>query len=157
MTFTYTADPESEDIDAVRLLVGDVDSTEVQLQDEEIQFLIDTWSYKGSMYYVASMAAETIASRYTREINISADSQNIQMSELQQKYLTMGERLRMLHNQLLAGGIVDAGGITAGEQPDPTVKPLSFGLGMHDDPEAGQQNYGGVSVPVWLPEIFGGY
>jgi len=156
MTFTYTASPDDEDIDAVRLLVGDVDPTEPQLQDEEIQFLIDTWSYKGSNYYVASMAAETIASRYTREINLSADSQSLQTGELQQKYLTLAERLRMLHDQLFAGGIVDAGGITAGEQPDPTVKPLSFGLGMHDDPEAGQQNFGGLTVPVWLPEIYGG-
>ena len=156
MTFTYTADPESEPLDAVRFLVGDVDSTEPQLQDAEIEFLVATWEGM-SMYYVAGMAAEAIAAKYAREINISADSQSLSTGDLQEKYLSLAQRLFALHEQLLAGGLVDAGGVTTGEQPDPTVRPLSFGKGMHDDPEAGQQDYGGKTIPVWLPEIYGSY
>ena len=154
--FTYTADPESEPLDAVRFLVGDIDATEPQLQDAEIEFLMSIWDGM-SIYYVAAMAAESIAAKYAREINISADSQSLSTGDLQEKYLSLAQRLLTLHEQLLAGGLVDAGGVTTGEQPDPTVRPLSFGKGMHDDPEAGQQDYGGKTIPVWLPEIYGSY
>jgi hypothetical protein len=142
-------------VDAVRLLVGDVDPSEAQLQDEEINFLITTWADKNTLYYAASMAAETIAARYTREINISADSQTLSTGDLQQKYLSLAQRLMALHAQLLAGGLVDAGGVTTGEQPDPTVRPLSFAKGMHDDPEAGPQDMGG-QAPPWWPEWLNG-
>lgn len=155
--WTYDADPANSDRDAVRFLIGDVDESEPQLEDEQIEWLISIWGDKGSMYYVASMACEAIAAKYAREIDITADSQSLGTNALQQKYLTMAEQLRTLHEQLLTGGLVDAGGILVGEQPDPTVLPLAFGRGMHDNPEAGQQDYGGKDIPIWLPEIYGSW
>jgi len=156
MGFTYTSNPESVPLDSVRFLVGDIDASEPQLQDEEINYLLQLWGDR-SVYYAAAMAAEAIAARYAREVNISADSQSLSAGELQEKYLSLADRLRSQHEQLLAGGLVDAGGVTIGEQPDPTVRPLSFGRGMHDDPEAGQQDFGGYGPPVWIPEINGSY
>lgn len=157
MSFTYTSDPLNTPLDAVRFLIGDVDSSEPQLQDAEIEWLIELWSAKGSLYYPASMAAEAIAAKYSREVTVSADSQSVGMGELQQKYLSLADRLMTQHQQLLAGGLVDAGGVTTGEQPDQTVRPLSFGRAMHDNIEAGRQDYGGVGPHIWLPEINGGY
>jgi hypothetical protein len=154
--WTYTADPATEPRDAVRFLTGDVDETEQQLQDEELDWLITLWGDR-SLYYVAAEACEAIAAKYAREIDINADSQSLGTNALQQKYLTQAERLRSQHEQLLVGGLVDAGGILVGEQPDPTVLPLAFGRGMHDNPEAGQQDYGGKDVPIWLPEIYGSW
>lgn len=154
--FSYTANPTNVPVDAVRLLVGDVDESEPQLQDEEINFLITTWADKNTIYYAASMAAETIAARYAREINISADSQSLSAGDLQEKYLSLAQRLMALHAQLLAGGLVDAGGVTTGEQPDPTVRPLSFAKGMHDDPEAGPQDIAGIYPVYYYPEWMGG-
>lgn len=157
MSFTYTADPANTPLDAVRLLIGDVDESEAQLQDNEIEWLLDIWAGKGSLYYVASMAAEAIAAKYSREVTVSADSQSVGMGELQQKYQSLADRLMVLHQQLLAGGLVDAGGVTIGEQPDQTVRPLAFGRGMHDNIEAGPQDYGGKAPAIWLPEIDGSY
>lgn len=138
------------DLDSVRFLLGDTDESEVLLNDEEINFLIDQWASKGTIYYTASMGAEAIAARFAREVSVNSDSQTLSTSELQQKYLDLAGRLRMQHNQLLSGGNVDAGGMNAGERPDPTVAPLSFGTRMHDNPEAGQQDFGD-----WMD--FGGY
>ena len=39
------------------------------------------------------------------------------------------------------------GGIAPGEQLEPGTKPFAFGKGMHDDIEAGAQEYGGVYPP----------
>lgn len=155
MTFTYGADPTASTIDAVRFLVGDTDSDEVFLSDEEIRWLQSQWDGKGSVYYTASMAAEAIAAKFAREVTTSSDSQSVSTSELQQKFTDLAVRLRAQHQSLLSGGSVDVGGINAGEQPDPTILPLAFGTGMHDNYEAGNQDYGDQWAPIWLPEING--
>lgn len=159
MSFNYSGDPSTSDVDAVRFLVGDTDETERQLEDEEIQFLVTTWRSKSSVYWTASMAANSIAAKYTREINVSSDSESLGASELQQKYLTLAETLRALHESLLSGGNVDAGGIDAGEQPDPTVTSPAFGTGMHDDLSVGRQDYGDygdlANGNARIPEIYG--
>lgn len=158
MGWSYTGDPLSSPIDAIRFLIGDTDSTEPQLQDEEIAFLVTTWRNKGTMYWAASQAAETIAAKYTREIALSSDSQTLDLSQLSQKYMTLAEQLRSKHWQLLAGGNVDVGGITPGQQPDPSVLPTAFGRGMHDNYQAGEQDFGDWDAfePLfYYPEVWG--
>lgn len=154
MTFTYTNDPASSPVDAVRFLVGDMEPDEALLQDEEISWIITQWEDKNSIYYAASMAAEAIAAKFAREVTVSSDSQTVGTSELQQKYLELAVRLREQHKMLLTGGIPDVGGISSGEQPDPTVTSPAFGTGMHDYGEAGQQDMGDRG-PTYIPEYWG--
>lgn len=142
MAFTYEADLSLSKRDQVRFLVGDTDPTEFFLHDDEINWLISQWGSKGSAYYVAAMAAESIAARFAREVTTSSDSQTVSTSELQQKYLDLAARLLRQHETLLTGGVVDMGGVNAGEQPDPTVSSPAFGTGMHDYVAAGSQDYG---------------
>lgn len=160
MSFNYSGDPSTSDLDAIRFLIGDTDETEHQLSDEEINWLVVIWAGKSSVYWTASMAATSIAAKYTREINISSDNESLGTSELQKKYLDLAVSLRALHESLLSGGTVDAGGIDSGEQPDLTVTPPSFGTGMHDDLAAGGQDYGDYNSTLSRlrpPEIFGTY
>lgn len=160
MTWSYSGDPTASPKDAVRFLTGDTDTTEQQLQDEEIAFLVTTWQNKNSVYWTASTAADAIAAKYSREVTLSADNQTLSASELQQKYISMGIKLRAMHFALLAGGNVDVGGITIGEQPQPDVKPTAFGRGMHDNLWAGQQDEGdwnSASQYLYFPEIWGTY
>lgn len=152
MSFTYGEDPAVSEIDAVRFLVGDTREDEAFLSDEEIYWLLNLWGDKGSMYYSASMAAEAIAAKFAREVTVNSDSQTLNASELQQKYMELAVRLRSQHEQLLASGNVDVGGILAGEQRDLTVVPMAFGTGMHDSPEAGTQDYGDNQKPDFYPE-----
>lgn len=158
MSFTYeNLNFAASTVSKVRFLVGDNDPEEFFLHDEEIEWLFETWEHKGSIYFVAAMAAESIAAKFAREISISADSQSLSASELQQKYLTLAEQLMRRHETLLTGAEIDVGGINAGQQPDPTVTSPSFGTGMHDFYEAGNQDQGDRG-PVYSPEWrFGEY
>lgn len=142
MSFTYTGNPSESETDAIRFLVGDTDADEPLLQDEEIIWLSSLWTQQFSVYWTAAMACDAIAARFAREVTFNSDSQTISTSELQQKYLTQAEKLRALHRAFSTGGVVDAGGMLRGVIPDQDVLPLAFGRGMHDDPEAGQQDYG---------------
>jgi hypothetical protein len=153
-TFTYSGDPNNSTRDSIRFLVGDTSADEWFASDEEIEWTVMTWENKNSVYWTASMVAEAIAAKFAREVNTSSDSQTVNTSELMQKFLDLAARLRMQHQQLLSGDAIDVGGINAGEQPDPTVTSPAFGTGMHDDPEAGYQDYGDYgnyqfSWPPW--------
>jgi hypothetical protein len=142
MAFTYEANLSLDKKDQVRFLVGDTDSDEFFLHDDEINWLIAQWGSKGSAYYCAAMAAESIAAKFAREVTTNSDSQTVNTSELQEKYLNLAARLLRQHETLLTGGVVDMGGVNAGEQPDPTVTSPAFGTGMHDFVEAGAQDNG---------------
>lgn len=142
MAFTYEGNLATSEKDQVRFLVGDTDSEEFFLHDDEILWLITQWDQKGSIYFTSSMAAEAIAAKFAREVSLTSDSQTVGTSELQQKYLDLAARLMRQHETLLTGGNVDMGGVLAGEQPDPTVTSPAFGTGMHDYIDAGPQDRG---------------
>ena len=142
-TFTYSGFPARSDRDAIRLLIGDTDPTEALLYDEELDWLITIWDIKGSIWYTASIAARTIAARFAREVTTSSDSQTVSADALQQKYLDLASQLMLQHELLLAGGMVDVGGIAPSEQQfDPTVTSPAFGTAMHDSYEVGPQDFG---------------
>lgn len=42
MSFSYSGDPSNSELDAVRFKLGDTSPVEPLLQDEEIQYLVDT-------------------------------------------------------------------------------------------------------------------
>jgi len=141
MSFTYTA-PGADPVSTIRFLAGDADATEVFLQDEEIEWLISTWSGKGD-YYVASRAADAIASKLAREISITSEGQSLNLDTLMDKYRRLSSNLLDQYRELLASGAtVYVGGIDAGEQPAPGVTPPAFGTKMHDNREAGNQDFG---------------
>lgn len=150
--WSYSGDPASSVQDSIRFLIGDTDGVEPLLSDEEIKYLVDQWYERFSVYYTASMAAQSIAARFAREVTLTSDSQTVAASELQSKYAELAVQLMNHHMQLLAGGTVDVGGILVGGQPDPTVLPMAFGTGMHDNPEAGNQDFGDQQAPIPYPE-----
>jgi hypothetical protein len=63
MTFSYSGNPSSSSLDLVRFLLQDTDSTDVLLSNEEINYLIATWT---NPYEVARVGAETISGQFTR-------------------------------------------------------------------------------------------
>jgi hypothetical protein len=158
MTWTYSGNPTTSTTDEIRFLIGDTDSSDPLLQDEEIAYLYNTWyTIYGTVFYVASIACETIAASYAREASHSADGVSLQLGEIQAKFTKQAETLREQHASLLIGGIPDVGGVTAGEQPDPMIAPLIFGTGMSDNISAGRQDYGSRDFPEYFPEQYPGY
>jgi hypothetical protein len=158
MTWNYSGNPADSPVDEIRFLIGDTDTADQLLQDEEIQFLYDTWfTIYGTVFYVASIACETIAASYAREAGHSADGVSVDLGQIQEKFTKQAETLREQHMSLLIGGVPDVGGVTAGEQPDPQIQPLIFGTGMSDNIGAGRQDYGSRNFPEYYPEQYPGY
>lgn len=62
MTWSYGNDPLNSDLDAVRFLIGDTDSTDPLLQDEEINYLLDSYNVQTASYY----AVRSIAAKFAR-------------------------------------------------------------------------------------------
>lgn len=158
MSFSYSGDPAASDLDEVRYRLGDTDSSNPLLTDEEIQFQIDTWKDKyNSNTWVAAECAETLVAKFAREITYSADGVSVGGNELQDKFTALATTLRNQYNRSQTYGPPDAGGINAGEEFDPSIKPLSFSKGMHDNRRAGQQEYGGDGPYLLDPNIYGTY
>lgn len=154
-THTYDA-PGVSDKDTIRFLLQDTDSEgtdDWQLSDEEITYAYDTWfPLYHSHEYVAAMLADTIAARYAREASYSADGVSVSLGPVGDQYRVLAASLRQRHMSMLIGGGPDVGGMTSDEMLEPGTKPFSFGKGMHDDIEAGPQEFGGVYPPdqaIW--------
>lgn len=149
MTFTYTG-PAAGSKDQVRFLIGDTNAAEVLLSDEEIDWLVSTWLFKGTVYYVAAVAADNLAARFARETTIQSDGQTLDLSALQTKYAALAESLRAQHRDLLVGGAdLHVGGVDADQEYDPTVAPPAFGTQMQDNRYAGQQDFGAGPSPEY--------
>lgn len=78
--------------------------------------------------------------------SLVADGISVGSSELQTKYNQLATDLREQYKASVVGAGPDAGGIEFGEEYDPSIKPLTWGKGMHDNIEAGRQDYGGTNI-----------
>jgi hypothetical protein len=139
VTFTY-GDPSASRMEAIRFLVGDVDPSQPLLADEEHNYLIGLWG-EFTDYRVAAYAAEAIAAKLAREVDVSADGQSLGTNSLQDKYVALSLRLREQDTATFPGDIF-MGGVDPGEGVFPGTLPPAFGTGMHDNPAAGNQDYG---------------
>ena len=149
---TYTYDGAgATDKDTVRFLLQDIDpynASEWLVSDEDIQWAYDTWfPLYHSLEYVAASVADTIAARYAREASYSADGVSVSLGPVGDQYRQLAASLRQQYQAQLVGTVPDAGGISPNEPLMPDTKPFAFGKGMHDNLEAGAQDYGGVYPP----------
>ena len=149
-TYTYDA-PGVSDKDTIRFLLQDTDphgANEWVVSDEEIEWAYDTWyPLYNSHSYVAATLADTIAARYAREASYSADGVSVSLGAVGDQYRALAASLRAQDAALHVGGFPDVGGIAPDEQLQPGTKPFAFGKGIHDNIEAGSQEYGGVYPP----------
>lgn len=67
MTWSYSGDPSTSDKDKVRFLVGDKDTNEQLLTDEEINFLVGKHD---SIWGACAEACESIAAQYSKRANV---------------------------------------------------------------------------------------
>jgi hypothetical protein len=156
MAGTYTYDGAGvTSKDTIRFLIQDTDphdAAEWLLTDDEIQYVYDTWyPLYHSDAYVAAICAETIAARYAREASYSADGVSVSLGMVGDQYRELAANLRTQYAANLVGTIPDVGGITPNEPLEPGTKPFAFGKGIHDNTEAGNQEYGGIYPPDAYP------
>lgn len=162
--FSYSGDPATSSLDAVRFLTGDTDPNYYFLNDAEVNYLLGVsagTSLDGNpdVPSVAGAAAETIAANLSREISYSADGVSVSADTLASKYYEVAEKIRTLSRRTDVVGAPDVGGILVGEVYDDTIRPLVWAVGMHDNYLAGQQDYGGYYLPpsAWGSDYYYGY
>jgi hypothetical protein len=97
-------------LNTVRLLVGDTDTDDQQLQDEEITFSLSETG--DSAYLAAAWSARAVASKYSRLVTTQLDGAlKSDYSDLSKQYRTLADNLEYKGKTsgssvgILAGGI----------------------------------------------------
>lgn len=98
-------------LNTVRLLVGDTETVDQQVQNEEITFGL---SENGdNVYYAGAWVARAIASKYSRKVNTSLDGAlKADYSDLTKQYKALADDLEYQGKTSGAAIGVLAGGIT---------------------------------------------
>lgn len=148
MTFSYSGDPSTGARDELRFLVQDVDENLQLLSNEELDYLLNKWlPMFDSVTFVAAIAAQSISRKFAGVTTVSADGVTVQIGDLSERYATVAQRLRdEYRTQNTAGVMLNLDNIMVGASLDPGIAPLRFGVGLHDNPAAGQQDYGGQQL-----------
>ena len=115
MTFTYDVDDlgtttASGRRNAVRFLVGDTDSTDVQVQDDEIAFAL---AQSGdNVYEAGAYCCRAIAAKYSRRVDTELDGAlSASYSDLHAHYMALAENLES-ESKKQSGLGIKAGGIS---------------------------------------------
>lgn len=123
MAWTYTPDFTTAR-DQIRLLIGDTNTNDQQLQDAEIAYLV---TENGGVYSAAAAAARTIAAKYARMVDLEVRGlQKQSLAQRQQHYADLAGQLTQ--KSARAGAMPYAGGISVAdkqtqEQDTDRVKP----------------------------------
>lgn len=141
MAWTYD-NPAASERDAVRFLIGDTDTDDQLIQDEELDFLLDE---RQDRYYAAADAAEQIAARFSREVNQSADGLSWSGSSLSQQFYELAEKLRKMGKRARRSGFAPyAGGLSKAEREkdnaDQDLYKGHFHSHMHDHTRGREQD-----------------
>lgn len=98
-------------LNTVRLLLGDTDTLDQQVQNEEITFALSQTN--DNVYFAAAWLARTVASQYARKVNVSLDgSLSADYSDLAKQYTSLAETLEYQGKKTGAIIGVVAGGLT---------------------------------------------
>lgn len=140
---SYSGDPSTSLRDEVRFWCQDTDADFWLLADAELDYLIEfvTETTNSDPLWLASVAALAIASKFTREVSVSADGVSVDVGSLQRKYLDLAGALRDQYDE--THGDLDLPTLSLSRYSESLdIPPLLFGIGMADNFEAGRQDYG---------------
>lgn len=142
MAWTYKAEQLSTSpLYQVRFYLTDTDADDRLMEDEEVQFLLDTWMpLVNSVVMVAAVGAQQLANRFARELDVSGDGVSIESSALMERFRSVAASLRAQYKDELANSefVYDFSGVLA--PWDTTIPALWAGIGQHDNVEAGIQD-----------------
>jgi hypothetical protein len=146
MAWSYSGNPTSSVRDEVRFILQDTEITLPLLQNEELDYLLSTWMPRyDSVIFVAAVAAAIIARKFAGVVNVNADGVLVNVADISARYTDMATQLRQEYRESQeVGSEVDISNLMFDAMLDPGIAPLTFGKGMHDNLEAGQQDFGGV-------------
>ena len=137
MTFTYVGDPSLSARERVRFLIGDTESTDPHLQDEEIAWLLSI--HGDDIWETARAAAENIGISYAHRANYSKTIGDLSISE---QFATSADQFYKLANKIkdqryrLAPPmpIVNSSSIVSTDDRNVEDYNTDFYVGAHDNP-----------------------
>lgn len=134
MTFTYV-DPGANSRDKVRFLIGDTNSADQHFSDEEVAYLLSTWS--NNEFDAAIAGAEVLAGRYAHLTNYSRSIGDLTISEQYgesaKEFRFLADRLRKQKNDLYPTDVkINAQAIIATADKNVTTYKSDFYTGIHD-------------------------
>ena len=92
MTWTYGGDPSANSRDYVRFLVGDTDTTDQQVSDEEIAAIL---AVQTNSTLAAARICDAIAATYARQASTSnTEGLSVVASVRMKHYLDLAKRIR---------------------------------------------------------------
>lgn len=136
MTWTYDGTPGSSDRDAVRFLIGDTDTNDQLVTDEEIAWLLTS---EANVYLAAAAACNAIISGQ-RLTDKQIDGLRVSGNQRIQAYRALAADMRarsMTTAQPFGGGISISDKIARDDDTD--VRTPAFSLGQFDNPAVGAQ------------------
>ena len=104
MTWTYNSASIGTDLAKVRLMIGDTNTDDQQLTDEEIQFFIDT---EQTIFMAAYRCALALVAEYSRKVDKEMGDLKILAAQRHRHYLRLANELKKKN----VPGIPSAGGI----------------------------------------------
>lgn len=141
MTWTYSGDPSSSDRDEVRFLVGDTDTSDQLVTDEEIAYAV---TEEADNLMAASRVAKAIAAKFARLVDKSVGDLKISYNQRQKAFLDLASELEKRSNE--SGAAPYAGGISISDKETVVddadrVEP-AFKRGMNDNPGGSSDSIG---------------
>jgi len=149
VTWTYTAPgytTAAELRDAVRLRIGDVDTNDKQLSDEEIVHIIGsgTTGSEADVLGWSIKCARLLVARFSRQVSTTRDGLSISLSDRAKAYQALLDSLVAEEAGIVESddaAIVWAGGQSVSEKnaaaADSDAVQPTFSVGMDDNPNAG--------------------
>ena len=135
MAWSYSGNPSSSERDAVRFLVGDTDTNDQLLSNEEIDYLT---TQHGSVHRIASESARAIAAKFARLMNRSIGGLSADFSAKYRQYLELADNLLEKDEIAPVSPFISGFGRSAKEAVElDTDRESTFGRkGQHDNPRA---------------------
>lgn len=91
MTWTYAGNPAASNTAAVRFEIGDTDSNDQLITDEEIAYLL---TQNGTVSLAAVAACEAIAAKFSRMVDKAVGDLRLSASQKSEQYLKLAQTLK---------------------------------------------------------------
>ena len=130
MTWSYSGNPASSDLDSVRFLVFDTDTNDQLLSDEEINWVLTEQS---NIRLAAADCCEAIAAKFAKDINRSVVGISANPGSRAAFYLELADRIRAQatqtsqHAEIFAGGLTISGKDELDSNTDAVQPAFKFG------------------------------
>lgn len=137
MTWSYDT-ALTADKDRIRLIIGDTDTNDQLLQDEEIAYFL---TLKSNVFEAAALAASSIQSKFARLADTTVETVSVKYSQKAAQYAALAEDLDRKAKEDSALVSAYAGGISIADvddvrDDDDRVKP-KFRIDQFSNPPSG--------------------